>query len=1225
MDVVMVLSSVILFFCLCKVSVICEATFTIRVSKNGKDISECRNVYNDSKLPCLTLDYALQGGKGLLSNTKLLLDPGNFLLQNDTEFQSKENISFFGGSSYEKNTITCSSENVGLSFLRCRGVTIRGLTFKNCGRKRQDTSHNKMIYSGIHFVFSKDINISSSLITESRGTGITMLDVGGFVFVENVDILRNTFNDNGGGAFIAMTTCGALDLVNCTFHKEQQKYIHNAKFTFRSVKFSGNIDKTNISNLFEETQLPQSFLGKGGGLTIHLNGNASQNQFSFALCSFYGNEANWGGGLYIGVSDEAQNNNVTMLPGLTFWKNKATYGGGAVQITLLHAKVLAAWKENFVLFTSSYFGLNNAVWGGAVSIKANTRMMGNIEKEVSKSIIFQSCSFYFNKATVGSAIAMATKNLNVYTVGPGVPYALSLNNSFITLNEIITTEDKKVIGQGAIYAEQFTVHVESTPFRNNTGTALVLDSSSLMVHGQVNFLFNQGIKGGAVALYGNSWIQLTSNSELIFQENRAYIKGGAIYFKSSGPSRLGFTSTKLATSRCFFRYEKQVELDPSAWNCKVRFINNTAPDATGSSIFASTLEMCRQAGEPRMNNTAFEWPNVFEYSNKPDVNSPEIVTEAIQLFNNRAEWNAQPSIPFTASVTLLDEKGNSVYGTVKVNITSDEDPKIHLDPPNNVFLIKDAMHDIRLVGSVGKPFNMSFITTDGQLIETNVVRQSLNYCPPGYKQDDKSTVCTCMEAEKAITRCENYTAYLLRGYWGHIGNNHVFEAFKCPKHYCTCDISTPSIPYECPYPMIKCAKNREGVLCGKCKAGMSVKLGDEICDYCSNLYLLLLIPIVLIASLFVLFVFYFNIDAFSGYLNAFLYSYQSIDTVIPETVTLDPFISCVIGLMCLSGTGNSFGLCLWDGFNDLHKLGFNLAVPLFILLFTILVGTCLSGELFRKIFGNSLRSKSFGRALSFVYTYCYTALTSKALLLLNPVTIENQTVVFAAPEFKYFGKEHTAYAVAAIIVLLVFTVGFPVILLFTPFFTKKFQWLLRMEPAFDVLKLCFKNPLNSRNKSDCRSFAAFYFICRLVVLLFDIFVKDETPRLVLIALSSVCFQVIFTWFQPYVVWTLNFWDVILLTNMCFVSLVSIILSVPYILYDVYRQILVYVLKILVYIPLLIIIARLFVYSRSKINRCKRRSSTILEDIPRRLHEDEPSELSEVGAYFQRDNAVDVDI
>ena len=1176
---------------------------TIQISPGGKDEPACK----EGSVPCASLDYVFDGGKGVGSNVLILIEPGNYVLSNNTQFENMQNISIVGNKvNGAVHNISCSMPNVGLSFTRCTNIRIKGLYFEHCGRKQDVSTENiENITSTLTFVFSKGIEVLYSEFAENRGSGIAIIDTGGHVKLEQVFVSHNLINGYGSGVVIATTHCGALDTVNCTFQHEQQEYIHNGIYELIFVRLNGSLNDKQDDVLFDEISSAPK-LGQGGGLTIHLCGNASGNTMFLSWCSFYNNKAKWGGGMYIGISNTTQNNKISVSH-TTFYSNKAVYGGGAVQVTLRHTKHVKSSKENRVSFSKGYFGFNSAVWGGAISIKGSTRILedGNIDK-LDSQFSLRSVTFKSNLATVGSAIAVATINFNYNPIGPGVSYSLLLQDCAFFKNKIILTEDKKVVGQGSVYAEEFILLMNSTKFINNDGTALVLDSSTFNVLGNVTFEGNTGERGGAVALYGGSWFHLNAKSFLLFIKNNATIKGGAIYFQYSGAQRLGFQTTKLSTKECFFRYENQVLLDPTEWDCKVIFIDNMAPDASGNSIFASSLQTCRTTDEALMNNNALEWRDVFQYISTFNQSYPEIATSTVNITADPKNWNVHPSVPFSPKVSLIDEKGNSVFGTIKVNLSpnvASGHSNVSLDPPNNIFLIKDEIHDMKVIGKENSDFSVNLMTTDGQLSKTNTVKVHIKNCPPGYHQDKDSKVCSCMEELKAITRCgDNFTAYLLIGYWGHRNKHGVFEAFKCPRNYCNCSKKVGRIHhYECPFNKITCTENRQGVLCGNCSYGYSVLLGTEKCEICSNYYLFLLIPILIVSSVFVLVVFYFNFDAFSGYLNAFLYSYQSVDTVLPEVVSLDPFIGVVIGVLCLSGTGNTIGVCLWDGLTDLQKLGFNLGVPLYILLFTVLVGTCWSRNLLPRSSGNAIRSNSFGRALSFVYTYSYTALTSKALILLNPIKINERWMVYSAPNAQYFGKDHIGYAIGAILILIVFTLGFPIVLLFTPYFTKHFSSIARMEPAFNVLKLCFKNPINSKSDSNYGPFAAFYFVCRLIVLLFDVFVKDETPRLVLIAISSVLFLVIFCWFQPYVIWTMNFWDVLLLTNMCVISIVSVIVSVPYMLTDAYITALELLLKILVYLPLAVILVRFIAYRKTTCSRKRKMKQCMEGNINRYIY------------------------
>ena len=114
---------------------------------------------------------------------------------------------------------------------------------------------------------------------------------------------------------------------------------------------------------------------------------------------------------------------------------------------------------------------------------------------------------------------------------------------------------------------------------------------------------------------------------------------------------------------------------------------------------------------------------------------------------------------------------------------------------------------------------------------------------------------------------EDGTVYILKERWGYIsattGN---LETKLCPSHYCRCNKET--IDYLCLLDIDnQCQPNRHGRLCSQCVEGLSVVLSSEECKKCSNKWLAMLLLLIVDLSIFVVAVFYFKIDAFSGYLT----------------------------------------------------------------------------------------------------------------------------------------------------------------------------------------------------------------------------------------------------------------------------------------------------------------------------------------------------------------------
>ena len=118
---------------------------------------------------------------------------------------------------------------------------------------------------------------------------------------------------------------------------------------------------------------------------------------------------------------------------------------------------------------------------------------------------------------------------------------------------------------------------------------------------------------------------------------------------------------------------------------------------------------------------------------------------------------------------------------------------------------------------------------------------------------------------------------------------------------------------------------------------------------------------VLVLSIFVMAILYFKIDAFSGYLNSYFYSYQMVLLLIPESVNMDVFISFIIGTTGFSGTGGKFGVCILDGMDNLDKIAVNYIAPTWMVIFTVFLGLCIPPSMWEyKWCSRKKRRSSFG-------------------------------------------------------------------------------------------------------------------------------------------------------------------------------------------------------------------------------------------------------------------------
>ncbi|XP_066932646.1 uncharacterized protein [Clytia hemisphaerica] len=444
----------------------------------------------------------------------------------------------------------------------------------------------------------------------------------------------------------------------------------------------------------------------------------------------------------------------------------------------------------------------------------------------------------------------------------------------------------------------------------------------------------------------------------------------------------------------------------------------------------------------------------------------------------------------------------------------------------------------------------------------------------------KQPVCKCKHNKRSHHHNYFYCrdtrkgpkVYILKGRWWNesLGS----KTLPCPFGYCRNDSTKGESDYRLLDVNNQCAEGREGRLCSQCKKGLSVMFLSEDCEKCTNYFILIIPGFLILLSLLILVIIYFNVNAFSGYFNACLYSYQVMGVFIPKYVVLklDKVTLFILFGPGLQGTGGNIKFCLFDGMDNLDKIGLVYLFPVWMILFTVFINY-LPDSFWKRItkrqtFGH--RNTSICRALSFIAVLCYSLITTVTLDLLDRVTVENnKDFVYRAAFVEYLhGSKHMGLFAFALVIGFVFVVGFPVLLLVTPFVENCFSrhMKVRLQPTLDILKFCFKRKM--------MVFSAFYFICRLSILLITVSVKNDMPKAFLLAMVSCLFLVIFAICKPYHRWNFNFWDLIQLGNICLISIIGLLLQVQSAMRRELRNRSIVLLTVLIYVPLAIAFSRI---------------------------------------------------
>ena len=1129
-----------------------KSSSTVVVSNSGNDSADC---WENSSFPCASLQFALL--KPNLNNTLVIMNFGTHNLSGNIVLENVHNFSLHGENLYLANNslerkvgIKCVQGSIGISFKLCSNLDFGDFEMSNCSGEHLSTSRSvpedprksnfSLVWTAMYFERCVHISARRINLANNVGMGAVMYDVGGTVYFENMTFERNIerkyyFPMTGfspASGFIPGLSSGGGLYIDFSFRSlkdpSRERFVSNSQWIFNNCNFIQNTAEHNYSYLSVEDQNYMSF-GRGGGISIMVRGNATNNKFFIDGCRFIDNVALWGAGLFLEFHDNALNNTMTVSHSY-FQNNSATYAGGGIRIgTTLQLPSTG----NTVTIRSSRITRNRAKVGGGFS---QYRLSDSGKRNEMTQI--NNCTFDTNFAVIGSAINLIFTHMHCI-------------NSNITGNMGCSFDEEcnDMIGQGSIYCGQSELSFRgNNELKQNQNSAIVLDTSQASIHDNLTFLNNSGLDGGAVALYGYSTVRLTRYSQIDFINNTASKKGGAIYFGGAGPPLAPFKSTEfiMYNYSCFIILGDRDtdDADPDKFPARVNFISNVASPSSGNAIFATSVAGCRRWGDPKYNNSVLRW-NISNFSQNME---PAIVTGPVKIETDRSYWKAVPGVYFKPGVILRDEHWNSVFGTIRVTVKYVTKGWVRLSG-SNVFVVKDKITGIALRGTENAKFSVLLETVTGVPVQYWIYNITLGSCPLGFYGTENGR-CECLALHRGlsngVTHCSGNDVYILKGRWGNPDKTSDpggtdFANHVCPKHYCNseCVGSETTDGIDCLFQKKKqCAKHRkwDSVLCGACEDGYSVKLGCEECDICKDYNAAFIVPLIVVMSLFVLFVLVLNINTFPTFLNAYLYSYQIIPLLNGFKLPgqhYDPFISIVAGLSGLAGTGDAkLGVCLWHDLTSIQKIAFNYFVPAYIILFTAGVTTLSAywerrdnvGRKVQKLRRCLFDTRASLHAFAIIAVVVYSDITRITLMLLCPSKVGSKWVLYYAGEVGFFSGEHLPYAICAFIIAFFIVLCFPIIVMRPSLVTGHFT---RLTGIFDALQECFQKEL--------RLFSGFYFICRLGMLLTFVYTGSNALRNFILLFMSIIFVCGFAQFRPYEDDSMNTYDLILLTNVSVIA------------------------------------------------------------------------------------------
>ena len=1046
----------------------------ITIKSNGRDDNNC---CVKGKCPCSSLSHALHS----VDNNTVVNITENVSLNDSVHKEGFSNVTVTGNDV----TVMCNNKG-GMSWGSGEDIVIEGITWDHCGNSK-DPSTPAINFDNVYnisiircaFQYSK-VCKTVSLVGEGRNMSVQIVNSNfSFNKVENSSVCQ----DGYGSLFIAdkqdePVKYAKISITGSSFYCNGNSYQPKLDF---SVFYCSLKSPQNLSTIIEHSEISSNAI-----LGAFLYNNATSSYLLF--------------------------NNVTV--------SNNSHGG---------VKIISTKDYMTLDMLSSNFTMNN-----------NGSMVLNVSR--GNKIKFDQVTFASNKG------AFDSQGVALYLIAGG--------NSIIYLFNCNIESNDAIYGYSIVYVaaqdqmqrhsnNNVTVLVGASTFSNNLlGSVLHLSHVMLTFYNSVLFQNNSAEAGAAIYVDQNSLITITNNSFVQFVDNTASLRGGAIYADLTNCINNGVLFSPLS--------------NPGS----IVFINNAAR-ISGNSIYFNIPKSCSVKRDYSKSNSVAYIPYKLNYTQSHNTIGPAVTASPYRIRLCSHSCNSTGENCAITHITMLGELisfsaavcdyFNAIAETVQFRLQCTDCNTKYILPNNELLFNSKLLNEISIltVGARDDVVNDTNITLQVSSVLSDNYREFsaelsfiLSTCHNGFVFRTASQKCKCYNySDSSIMQCQGNYAEIKLGYWfGIIFNNRTTSL--CPINYCDFNhrLKTRGDYYVLPGAVDdQCRSHRTGIVCSDCKPGYTLAYDSFDCvsvNQCSPGVTVLVIGltflywIVIVAAMFG-FTYYFNAQVSLGYFSGVIYFYSIVDILLVRNLHIvDGVFYAVAALSSFAKlTPQVLGkLCFVQGLDAVDQQLIHYSHSLCISF--ILIGIIITAKCSTKV---SFYVKQCIAHVTFLFlVLSYTSVASISLQLLRAVQFNHHDGVFVylSPHLKYFTQRHAVYAVVALLCGLVLVIGLPLLLFVEPFLRKKagFKKIIQLTKLRPVL-----DQFQSGYRDNYQCFAAYYSLCRLVILLIAYFGNSDYSNMVYyMQTACVIFVINQLCFHPYKKHAVNVLDTATLLTMLLV-------------------------------------------------------------------------------------------
>ena len=902
------------------------------------------------------------------------------------------------------------------------------------------------------------------------------------LFWTSLNLIFNVTNEIANNSAIHFENAEVVTFSNASF----SKFFFELNFYSRTILVMGS------SIIFESCKFKNGYHSSGGSLYVE-DSNVTFGGHNV----FLNNAAKYAAGAIYGLRSQIQFNGSG-----TFMRNRVgiDYGRNC-NATAIHVEF-----SNISL--NGYFKFHN----NQATISFTCFDLGGTVGAVVSSLTMQGVFYFINNSNCnGGAIMLRDSEclMSGYFEFEGNEALLDggaiwLHNSECLISGQVEFEGNKALSNGGAisvrhgslninssdfyfynnseYIENFsTLNPHGIVFCNNSasnwGGGVELYSSNMTLTGYVIFMENEARRGGGIAIYYNSDIQVCNPSFITFREplelhfcsNVAKEYGGAlnIYDMYSDCKRL----VNNTSFNCFFTVTGSINF------INVNFTGNKASDGVG--IYGGAIQYCQVKVKNEIQRGYQVLQNLIKTSIK--VKKEYSSRDSYKICHCNCcivdKIKVQRGVEFNISVIVLGEFDLPVNQSVEYYYNDQENSSEVCSQPNNNVFIKGC-RTLRCRVFSRRQTEDLILHPNYQCFHHPVsltVTIYLEDCPPGFVLIKNA--CNCQENIHQVTGhedlCNSSTGLIKcpQHDWMKpiLYENQTYEGFmwspNCPAHLCRNDkdkwLNFSSDNVDC-----LCLEYHTKMLCGACLQNYSLTLSSLKCSKCkNNNYLSLLLVftlagVALIASLLLL-----HMTVADGTING-LILYANIFDIIDDIVVPQNKIPPYPPTVFLSWLNLDFGIptCFYTGLNYYSYTWLQFVFPFYLwFLVGLIILACKYSSRAMKLFGSNPVA-----VLATVVLMSYNKLLHTSQQILSYVTVyysdgtqEKRWKI--DPNLLYFQGKHIPLALFGILIVAVFLIPYIVLLTFGHYLQKYsnkrgLKWLIKIKPILDAYYApCYKS------------------------------------------------------------------------------------------------------------------------------------------------------------------------